>query len=190
MLKATPSAFPGMGGSHVRVRLPSAGTVAGDFVSRHPDARMACIEAARSQSPLGPVVEHLALLEGVRDDAVGGLLDAWRGTYGIPAQPQGTPFAVRLPLPLRHGLPEAVARLHELDLAGSQALGHVLHGEHCDFWIDCGSGEGALKLCDRARLHLPPGVGIVTVGEPARGDVECWAALRLALEVANPSPAH
>lgn len=174
-----------MVGTHVRVRVPSAGTGAGDFIRQHPNARMACIETGREHGPAGPVIHHFALLEGVNDRAVADLLMSWDRLYGIPATlATGTAFAVHLPLPVLKLRPEVVSRMTSFEVSAGHPLGHVLEGEHCDMWIACDTPAAAREVADAARLHLPGGSGaFVAVGEPPVADQECWAALRLADEV-------
>ena len=165
---------------HVRVRIPSAGTAAGDFVAAHPDARLTCIETRRHDGKDGPVIDHLALVEGVPADRIEALLDDWDRQYGLPAQlAAGTAFAMHLPLPVARLRPEVAARLKVLDLQGGLHLGHVLFGPHCDLWIECASPAKAVALADEARLRLPQGA-LVSIGHPSPSDLECWAALRLA----------
>ena len=123
---------------HVRVRIPSAGTAAGDFVAAHPDARLTCIETSRRDGQGGPLIDHLALVEGVPADGIDALLDDWDRRYGVRAELAArTAFAMRLPLPVARLRPEVAARLKVLDLQGGTHLGHVLSGPHCDLWIEC-----------------------------------------------------
>lgn len=155
----------------------------------HPDARMACIETGRSVRPDGPLIDHFALIEGLPDRAIGELLLAWDHTYGLPATfANGSSLAVRLPLPVSRLGPEVIARLKALDLGSGTPVGHVLQGPYCDLWIACGTADAAARVADDARLQLPVAVGaLISIGEPSVADQECWAALRLADEVAQGS---
>lgn len=171
-----------MAGTHVRVRIPSAGTVAGDVVRARPGARLACIEVGRRRTALGLVVDHFGLAEGLTDGDIEALLAQWCARYRAAAAPMGAPFALHLPLPLAHATPE-VARMHQHDLGAARPVGHVLSGADCDLWIACPDAPHAETLAASLRPLLAGAGGSAAVGDPSTADLECWAALRLASEV-------
>lgn len=178
-----PSWFPlGVAGLHVRVRIPSQGTVAGDVVRSKQGARISCVEIRRRSTATGLVVDHIGLAEGLTSREVTELQGAWQRKYGEPATPLGAPFALRLPLPLAHASP-GVAHLHRQELGTAQAVGHVLSGQDCDLWIACPSALHAEDLAETLRPLVTGLGGSVAVGDPAAADLECWATLRLAAEV-------
>lgn len=170
-----------MAGTHVRVRIPSAGTVAGDVIQSRHGARLACIEVGRRRTPLGVVVDHFGLAEGLDARDIDELLAGWARKYAEQASCVGAPFALRLPLPLVHATPQ-VATLHAQDLGAASPVGHVLSGGNCDMWIACPSAAHAEGLAQSLRAFLTSMDGSAAVGDPAPADLECWAALRLAAE--------
>lgn len=159
--------------------------VASDIIAAHAGARLACIEVGRRTTPEGLLVHHFGLAEGLPAEAVSGLLETWHRRYGIRATTAGTPFALRLPLPLGQVATPGIAELHHLPLQAAQPLGHVLQAGRCDLWIACADAEAARALARQLAGQLPPRLPVaVDVGEPAWADLECWEALRLAHEVA------
>ncbi len=147
------------------------------------DTRMTCILLARRNGPVGPVVELLALLEGLDDAAVGRFLLRWNLRQGLPASVLGGPFALRLPILLaRVGNPDAARFLGNL----RDTDGLVLQGTALEGWQALPAGEAA------AAPHAEgAGSASVRVAAPSRADLECWEALRLAADVGGlPTPAE
>lgn len=145
---------------------------------------MTCIETGRRQTPLGLVVDHFALAEGLTETEIDSLRSTWSKLYGVPAALAGAAWALRLPLPVAKVTTPGIAELHAVPLPEATPTGHVLQGGWCDLWISCPDQDAATKMARQLESHLPPGLGAkVSVGNPEVADLESWAALRLASEV-------
>lgn len=174
-----------MSGTFVVVRLPSAGMVFGEVLSRHPGSRLTSVPIARQEAAgHHGVLELLALVEGLPDAALASALLSWNRVYGRPAHVIGESFALRLPMDVDAVHSRATARLLEADRA-LRVEGNVMEGQWTEQWIACPSEAEADAMAGRMRQLLAgdPGVEVRTA-EPKRHDLECWEVLRFAGEVA------
>ncbi|MHB1261569.1 MAG: hypothetical protein ACYC2H_07615 [Thermoplasmatota archaeon] len=171
-----------MSGSYVVVRIPSRGTLLGEMVARHPGSRVTCIISGRHEHDGHPIVDHLALIEGLPDAELSGLLLGWKRMYGEAPQVLGGPFALRLPVALDGQHTPTVAlclRLGEVFPEVSQRL----YGGMMELWGRCESPADAVVQGDRVR-RVMTGFPVlsVDVGQPSHQDVECWELLRTAAD--------
>jgi hypothetical protein len=154
----------------------------GDAVRRHPGSRLSAVEVGRHIGAHGSMVDFLALVEGIPDHDIAGLLLAWNLRYGEPAQVLGGPFALRLPV--------AVDALPNLGLSsilrsgGGVPTNTVVVGDHIQAWFACPTPGEAAQLAQRLRKALRGVDGAqVEARDPTPEDLECWGLLRLAAEV-------
>jgi len=175
--------MPTCPGDHVVVSLPSEGLLAGDVVRRFQGSKLTGVVVG---STSGPVLEFVALLEGVPKHAVAGLLLEWNLRYGLPCHVLGDALALRLHLPVDRLDPGAAALLgaaQGLDVAAT-----VFHADRLEQWFDCQSAAQAQRTADRLRLRLKDVRGaLVETRSPTVQDLECWQVLRLAAEVSPPN---
>ena len=169
-----------MPGSYVVVRLPSQGTLIGEAVARHPGSAVTCVASGRHEHDGHPIVDHMALVEGLPDAELPGLLLGWKRLYGEAPQVLGGPFALRLPVALdgQHTpTVELCLRLGEILPEASQRI----HGGVVELWGRCASPADAALQVARVRRALA-GMPVLSIeaGEPQRRDVECWELLRVA----------
>lgn len=169
--------------AYVVVSLPSQGMLLGDVVGRHAGARLSAVEVGRHIGLHGPVVEFLALAEGIPDHDIANVLLAWNLRYGEPAHALGGPFALRLPVAVDDVPASALATM--LRWGGPPALDTVVSDRRVEFWLACTSLDDAQAL-ERRLGGLMRGVQGARVErrDPPPRDAECWGLLRLAAEVA------
>lgn len=171
-----------MPGSYVVVRLPSHGTLLGEAVARHPGSAVNCIVSGRHEHGGRTIVDHLALVEGLPDAELSGLLLSWQRNYGEAPQVLGGPFALRLPV--------ALDGQHTPTVALCLRLGEVLpdvaqrlQGGVMELWGRCDSPAEALVQSERVRRAMA-GLPILSIEtrNPTYPDLECWELLRLAAD--------
>lgn len=171
-----------MPGTYVVVRLPSHGTLLGDMVARHPGSQVSCVLSGRHEHDGRPVLDHLALIEGLPDAELAALLMGWKRLYGEAPQVLGGPFALRLPVALDRQHDPTVAlclRLGEV-LPG---VSHRLYGGVVELWGRCETSAEAAAQGERIRRTLA-GLPILSidVAQPSAEDIECWDLLRAAAD--------
>lgn len=170
----------------VVVRLPSAGTVLGETLRWHGDARVTAVPTGWEDGPDGPWLESLALVEGLSDEDLARLLLAWDRAYGRSPHVLGEAFALRLPVHVdavaAPGLAELMRMLHALP-----AMGSVAAGEWVEQWFACPDHRHAEALARRLRqaLREVPGAE-VRIAAPRAHDLDCWEVLQFAGGVAPP----
>jgi hypothetical protein len=167
-----------MAGPFLVVRLPLDGTLVGQTVAQHPGARLSCVGAGLHEHDQRQVADHVALVEGVPDVAVAGMLLAWRTRYGESPQVLGGPFALRLPVDLagdRTGVEAACLRLG----ASLPDPRQVVTADGLEIWSPYGS-EDAAQLALAGLRPLMAGMPILWSGtaQARRDDLEAWSVLR------------
>ena len=171
-----------MPGSYVVVRLPSDGTLIGEAVARHPGSAITCVVSGRHEHDGHAIVDHLALVEGLPDAELPGLLLGWKRLYGEAPQVLGGPFALRLPVALDGHHTPTVALCLRVGEILPDVCQRVENGV-LELWGRCkGSADAAVQAARvrRALADLP--VLSIEVAEPPRRDVECWELLRMAAD--------
>lgn len=172
-----------MAGRYVVVRLPAAGTLFAEVLDTHPGARVTCIGLGRHAHEGRSLADHLALVEGLPDSAVAGLLLAWDRCYGEPPQALGGPFALRLPMDLTmdHSAVEAACLRLGAHLPDVR---HRVAGGVLELWSPHGSEAEAEAALSRLR-GLLAGMPVIAVAteEPRPDDAEAWAMLREAADL-------
>jgi hypothetical protein len=131
------------------------------------------------------MVDLLALVEGLPDEALGALLLAWNRRYGEPVQVLGESFALRLPLKVdmvRHPASDILQMDERLPV-----IGNVAQGDWMEQWLGCASAAEAEALADRLRKALGAASGVVVrTAEPRPQDADCWEVLRFAGGLESP----
>jgi hypothetical protein len=166
----------------VVVRLPSQGTLLGDAVARHPGSTVTCIMSGQHQHEGRPIVDHVALVEGLPDAALSGVLLSWERQFGEAPQVLGGPFALRLPVALDGQHPPTVALCLRLkDILPDVA--QRLHGDVMELWGRCDGAADAARRRDQVARAMAgyPDLS-VDVAQPTAADLECWELLRVAAE--------
>jgi hypothetical protein len=169
----------------VVVRLPSAGTLLGETLRQHGDARVTAVPTGWEEGPDGAWLESLALVEGLSDEDLGRLLLAWNRRYGRPPHVIGDSFAVRLPIRVESvaapGMADLMRLLHEMP-----AMGAVAEGDWAEQWFNCRDAAHAEQVAQRLRKALRgvPGAE-VRVAPPRERDLSCWEVLQFAGGVAS-----
>lgn len=169
----------------VVVRLPSRGTLLGDAVALHSHARVTTVPTGWTVGPGGECLELLALVEGLPDADLAGLLLAWGRRFGRPATVVGESFALRLSVAIDAVSPgvQGLLRLdRELPL-----MGVVAERDWLEQWFVCRDAGEAEEVAGRLRaaLRLAPGA-TVRLGSPRPHDLDCWEVLHFAGGVAPP----
>jgi hypothetical protein len=170
----------------VVVRLPSAGTVLGEMLRQHGEARVTSVPTGWEDGPDGPWLENIALVEGLSDEDLARVLLAWNRVYGRPPHVIGESFAVRLPIHVdavaAPGMADLMRMLHELP-----AMGAVAAGDWAEQWFACRDAAHAETLARRLRQALRDVPGAeVRVAVPRAHDVDCWEVLQFASGVTPP----
>lgn len=163
------------------MRLPSTGTLLGDAVARHDHARVTTVQTSwRLDGPRGAVMDLLALVEGLPDAELAGLLLAWSRRYGRPPEVVGESFALRLPVAVE-ALPEpAMQDLVRLDRE-LPLLGTVAERDWVEQWFLCRDPDEAEQVAGRLRQALRHVDGLVVrIGSPRPRDLDCWEVLQFA----------
>jgi hypothetical protein len=165
---------------YVVVRLPNHGTLLGEAVSRHPGSVVTCVTAGMHDHDGRPVVDHMALVEGLPDAAIASVLLAWSRQHGEPAQVLGGPYALRLPVALDAPHTDTVATCLRLAYELPDVTQRV-YGDVLELWGACRSEEEARRRRDQiARAFAGPGILSVEVAQASPQDAECWSLLRAA----------
>lgn len=170
----------------VVVRLPNAGTLLGDAMARHEDARVTSVPMSWTSGPDGSWMEVLALVEGLSDDDLAALLLAWNRRYGRPAQVIGEAFALRLPVRLDAVRAPGIADVMRLS-SDLPVLGSVAEDGWAEQWFRCADAREAEEVAGRLRrvLRGVPGAE-VRVAAPRQRDLSCWEVLHFASGVSAP----
>jgi hypothetical protein len=155
-------------------------------MARHEHARVTTVPTRWRLGSRGETVDLLALVEGLPDAELAGLLLAWSRRYGRSPEVVGESFALRLPLAVEAvPSPEWQGLLHldrELPL-----LGTVAEEDWVEQWFSCRDREEAEAVAGRLREALAgvPGAE-VRIGSPRHRDLDCWEVLQYAGGVAPP----
>lgn len=171
----------------VAARLPSAGTLLGDAVARHDHARVTAVAAGwHDDRAFGQSMDMLALVEGLPDAELAGLLLAWGRRYGRSPEVLGESFALRLPVAVDAVPSAGMQHLLHLDRE-LPLLGSVAEQDWIEQWFTCRDRAEAEKVAGRLRqalLHVPGAE--VRIGSPRHRDLDCWEVLSFASGVVPP----
>lgn len=164
----------------VAVRLPSTGTLLGEALSQHEDARVTAVPTGWQDGPDGPWMDNLALVEGLPDEELARLLLAWNRRYGRPPHVIGDSFAVRLPIRVdavgTPGMADLMRLGHEMPVMGAVAA-----DDWAELWFSCRDAGHAKAVAARLREALKGVAGAeVRVAPPRKRDLSCWEVLQFA----------
>jgi hypothetical protein len=154
-------------------------------MSHHARARVTSVPTAWTAGPGGESLELLALVEGLADTELAGLLLAWRHRIGRPATVVGGPFALRLSVAV-DAVPPGVQGLLRLDRE-LPLMGAVAEGGWLEQWFVCRGMDEAEEVAGRLREALRPVPDAVArIGSPRPRDLHCWEVLQYAGGLAPP----
>ncbi|HUR26511.1 MAG TPA: hypothetical protein VM327_10910 [Candidatus Thermoplasmatota archaeon] len=171
-----------MSGTNAVVRLPAAGTLFGDAVTRYPEARITSIRSGVHEHDGRPIVDHMALVEGLPDSEVSAILLEWAARYGEAPQVLGGPLTLRLPIALDAGLGPTVAALLRLEEGAGDAFQRMRDGV-VELWLPCATEADAAARCAELRRSMI-GLPVLWLGtaKARPEDADCWSLLRMAAE--------
>jgi hypothetical protein len=153
----------------------------GEAVARHAHSRVTTVATGwRDDRAFGESMDLLALVEGLPDAELAGLLLAWHRRYGRAPEVLGDSLALRLPLAVDALPSPGLQELAHLD-RHLPLLGIVAEHDWIEQWFRYRDPAQARTVAGRLRKALlaVPGAQ-VRVGSPRHRDLDCWEVLNFA----------